>query len=381
MAQLNTMTITTFKACCKVLPSDVSVLVRGETGIGKSQITHQLSEHFNLVVVDKRLGQMMDGDIIGLPSTDNSTTRFNPPDWFKDCCDNPRVLFLDEFNRAQNEVQQAAFQIVLDRELNGYKLHPQTRLYAAINIGSKFTVNEMDPALLRRFWVADLDPTVAEWVSWAKEHGIPESTIEFIIANPSMLDPKKGGSLDPNTVEPTRHSYERLSKTQKEAGIVDDFENPLFYPTALGFLGNEVAIAYCDFLKASDIRVSAEDIIDHYFDDAVQKKMKSNRMTIDRINGIVERVIEHVLKLGALTPPQIKNLKSFATRLDHETIISMWTRLMQKGVDALDPAKMEFAKNIHAAMSEVVLGVFGVSPGAAGVGMEPKIPDSLKNSG
>src|SRR5437867_2646181 len=88
---------------------------------------------------------------VTFPSTDWNVTRFNPPEWYMQACERPMVLFLDELNRATNEVMQAAFQIVLDRQLNGWKLHPLTRVYAAINMGANYTVNEMDPALLDRF--------------------------------------------------------------------------------------------------------------------------------------------------------------------------------------------------------------------------------------
>ena len=80
------------------------------------------------------------------------------------------ILFLDEINRASVEVQQCAFQIVLDRELNGMKLHPETRLYSAINEGTHYQVNEMGPALTRRFWVVDLEPTTEDWLEWAENN-------------------------------------------------------------------------------------------------------------------------------------------------------------------------------------------------------------------
>jgi MoxR-like ATPase len=72
---------------------------------------------------------------------------------------------LDELNRSLPGVQQSFFQLVLDRELgndkdgNPYKFHPETRIFAAVNHGSEYDVNEMDPALLRRFWTVDLQPS------------------------------------------------------------------------------------------------------------------------------------------------------------------------------------------------------------------------------
>ena len=138
---MTTMSIQTFIKVASKLPIETSILLRGSHGIGKSQVVRQMAALFSLPVIDRRLSQMSEGDMIGLPSTDGEVTRFNPPDWYKQACAKPMCLFLDELNRATPEVMQAAFQIVLDRELNGWKLHPQTRVYAAVNSSAAYTVN------------------------------------------------------------------------------------------------------------------------------------------------------------------------------------------------------------------------------------------------
>ena len=75
-------------------------------------------------------------------------------------------------------VQQAFFQIVLDRCLgngeggNPYNIHPETRVFAAVNHGSEYDVNEMDPALLRRFLAIDIQPSAEDWFDWAKKNNI-----------------------------------------------------------------------------------------------------------------------------------------------------------------------------------------------------------------
>ena len=139
------MDIKTFKQLVPNLPPDISVLVSGATGVGKSDIFHQIGKSLNLPVIDRRLSQMTEGDIIGLPSLEDGTTRFVPVDWIVKAAHEPVVLFLDEINRATIEVQQCAFQLVLDREINGVKLHPETRIYAAINEGSNYQIRPSDP--------------------------------------------------------------------------------------------------------------------------------------------------------------------------------------------------------------------------------------------
>ena len=54
------MDIKTFKTLVPKLPSNISVLVTGPTGVGKSDIFHQIGNELGLPVIDRRLSQMTD---------------------------------------------------------------------------------------------------------------------------------------------------------------------------------------------------------------------------------------------------------------------------------------------------------------------------------
>jgi energy-coupling factor transporter ATP-binding protein EcfA2 len=362
------------------LPAFISVLLRGPHGIGKSQLARQVARiiaHAEQIkdfeFIDQRLSQKTEGDLIGLPSTDGEVTRFNPPDWYKRACVRPCFLLLDELNRATQEVMQAAFQIVLDRELNGWKLHPQTRVWSAINSSQEYTVNEMDPALLDRFWVVDLKPDVKDWLAWAKGEGdIHPTLIDFHAANgEKWLDPPKGAEA--GSVHSSRRSWERMDRSHKHAGVADDPSNPLFYHIAVGFVGVEAAIAFHDFAVTVDTRVSGKDVIDGY--DKVQHKVK--KFTADRINDLVDKVSDHVTKnLNSLTEKQGTNLKQFLKDLPGEQRVNCWSKLTLPGTD-----KMELARSIHKYCAAAVLDVFGVPMGEAGIGIVPDIPGIFKSPG
>jgi chromosomal replication initiation ATPase DnaA len=55
------MDIKTFVQVVSNLPPDISVLVKGPTGIGKSHIFHQIGEEIGLEVLDRRLSYMTEG--------------------------------------------------------------------------------------------------------------------------------------------------------------------------------------------------------------------------------------------------------------------------------------------------------------------------------
>lgn len=361
---MTTMSIKTFLDTASRLPVTDSILLRGPHGIGKSQVVRQLAKLLSKStgvsglseVVDRRLSQMSEGDMIGLPSTDGEVTRFNPPAWYKDACDRPVTLFLDEINRATPEVMQAAFQVVLDRELNGWKLHPETRVFAAVNNSAAYTVNEMDPALLDRFWTIDLTPTVEDWITWARDGQVHSVIIDFIAGNERWLDcPKDSES---GKVTPSRRSWERLSRALVSAGVADDPKNSAFYPLCLGYVGTEATIAFHGFARTIDNQVTGEEVLADY--GKVKKKVE--KLGQEKQNILIEKVSDYVTKnLKTLDEVQGSNLRDFMKDLPGELRVSAWSKLTTgSGVDNLD-----LAKSVHKWCVESVLEVFGVTADAA----------------
>jgi len=322
------MDIKTFVKVVSSLPSDISVLARGPTGIGKSQIFHQIAKNLDLPIIDRRLSQMTEGDIIGLPELVDGVTRFAPVDWLLRACREPVVLFLDEPNRATPEVQQCAFQLVLDRELNGHKLHPETRLYAAINQGSEYQVNDMGPALIRRFWTVDIEPTNEDWIRWASgERGMDSIVINFIRQYPSHLRHTK--AFEPGKIYPNPASWDRLEKSLVYAGmspedVCGESTPPGFYATCLGFVGPEASLSFVDFVKNHDSQISAEDILDKW----EKKKKKVMKLSTDKHNSIIQKLSDHC-KVSDWNLSQAKNACDFIRDLSGEMVVSFFNQILE----------------------------------------------------
>ncbi len=380
---MTTMSVHTFLLVAPKLPAVASILLRGNHGIGKSQLGRQLAKIIaknegikEFPVIDRRLSQVSEGDIIGLPSTDGEVTRFNPPDWYKMACTQPVFLFLDELNRATTEVMQAAFQIVLDRELNGWKLHPQTRVMSAVNSAATYNVNEIDPALLDRFWVIDLHPDTKDWTTWARRenpekgfgHNCLPIIVDFISNDEKWLDPPK--DAEPGVVHVSRRSWERLGDALHAAGVGENPQDDLFYPICLGFVGLEASIKFVDFAKSQDNRFTGEDIVTRY--SQVRTKVISKKRA-ELLNTAIEKTSDFVQKLDKVTDPQGKNLAAFMEDLPGELRISLWTKLTASGVD-----KLELAKSLHKHLAKSILDVFEVPMGEAGIGVVPNIPGIFK---
>ena len=186
MPSLDKITTIDFLETAPLFPAHQAILLVGNTGIGKSQLMYQLADILNLPLIDRRLSQMMEGDLLGLPQIKDNVTSFCPPDWVHNICEKPYLLFLDEINRAENHLQQMIFQLILDRRIQDFEIHPQTRICAAMNVGSHYFVNQMDPALIRRFWICELAFSSDLWLEWASLH-INKIMYDFLSQNPQNI--------------------------------------------------------------------------------------------------------------------------------------------------------------------------------------------------
>lgn len=369
------MDIKQFLQVASALPSGISLLLRGDHGIGKSSVAAELgrvlSKTRNIpglaICIDRRLSQMSEGDLLGLPSVADGVTRFCPPDWLMEACMHPRLLLLDELNRATQEVMQAAFQLVLDRELCGQKLHPDTIVISAINTSGKYNVNEVDPALLDRFFVVDLTPSDEDWFDWAlnkefdNQRGghIPPVVVSFLRANSKFLDPAK--ETPPMTVGTSRRSWGRFGVVLGKLNLDDEGteENKTvdarIHPLALGFLGNEAAQAFYDFVKNRDKRIKPEDVLDHW-SDSLAKRIKE--APLEKVNALIRDVYEYIFKQGGIEPHQLEATAALANIVPAELVILMWQLLANPALGDAPKHNKKWTVILHPAIAKRLVEVY-----------------------
>jgi hypothetical protein len=308
-----------------VIDAGFPVLVRGRHGIGKSELVYQIAESLGLPVVERRASQMTEGDLMGLPSITGDSTRWNAPDWLKEACDNAVVLFLDEVDRATMEVRQGIFELTDSRKLNGWHLHPQTRIFAAVNGGehagaSSYQVGEMDPAELDRWTVFDVEPTVGDWLTWAKDK-VDGVVWDFINQNHAHLEHMPdGGGYEPNKVYPSRRSWKRFSDCVDKACFLAEPKQNLsaVYNLACGFLGFEAAVAFRDFCEMYERIVTLEDVIDH------GQVAKTADFGINDHLALCEKLEASERLNSPLTPDQIQNLANWFVTLPSEVAMKLF---------------------------------------------------------
>jgi replication-associated recombination protein RarA len=217
------------------------IMLIGPHGVGKSAIVASIANEIGYTMLDIRLSQYSEGDILGIPyQTTEGTTRFYPPDIFKVAQDEPCVLFLDELNRASKEVRQAVFQLADSRRLGSLEVHESTIIVAACNPDdSSYQVHTLDPAELDRWFIFPFQPTVAEWIDWGLNNGIAEVILDYISSHPHDLDPNI--SFESVLNGPSRRSWTRFSNSMKayKTSMKQDIGPDMVQFMAQGFLGQE----------------------------------------------------------------------------------------------------------------------------------------------
>lgn len=325
------MDIKTFKNLAANLPPHIAVLMRGPTGVGKSHMGKALANKLGLSFLDVRGSTMDESQVSGIPDFETSkeagVATFCLPSWYVRACREPVVLMLDELNRSMPQVMQSFFQVVLDRELGNnvdgkpLRLHPETRVIAAVNHGSEYDVNDMDPALLRRFWVVDLDPTVTDWIDWASSNDIDPVTIDFVRQHPEhfRVDP---ASVEPGTVIPTPASWHRLDESLRHMGMaaseVAGSRPEGFYALATGFIGNEASISYTDFVSRYERVISAEDVKAGKID-----KKQASDLSSSEAMSVLDK-LANSCKDEDWSKKEAKNISSFVKARGGEQLVYFW---------------------------------------------------------
>ncbi len=307
-----------------IIAGRLPILIRGRHGVGKSEVVYMTADIMELPVIERRASQMTEGDLVGLPVIKGDRTSFNPPDWFKAACEEPCVLFLDENDRETLEVRQGIFALTDSRKLTGHNTHPHPLIFAAVNggeHGENYQVNEMDPAELDRWSVWDIEPTVEDWLSWAKNN-VDGLIWDFINQNRNHLE--HNGDIEPNKRYPSRRSWDRLDKVLKQADALE--ASPAMFNLAQSFVGFEAAVALNDFAKNYERVVTVEQLLEGERVEALAA------FSLNEHCAMIEKVeAEEILK-AEISEEHLKNLANYFVMLPSEAAMKLWSVISQAGV-------------------------------------------------
>jgi MoxR-like ATPases len=262
--------IDTLKSVDLVLSTGDVPLIVGESGIGKTALAKEIAKENNwsLIVINGNL--LKEGEIGGLPTIDSyakvndngdkvekKTTVYAVHNKLREideeiCKGKTVLLFIDEINRCEHTVQQELMNIILNREINGYSLHEDVKILAAMNPSSKYgsdfdyQVVDMDAAQENRFVWLYMEPDYVQWLDWAIDAGIEQKVIEFISTFPEYLH-----KINEDDLRATPRSYERISSIYKiYKDRKDSIPRSVFLNVIRGNVGKLIAEEFISFVES-----------------------------------------------------------------------------------------------------------------------------------
>lgn len=257
-----------------VLESGAVPLLIGESGIGKTALIKRLCQKkgYHSIVIDGNM--LKEGEIGGLPTIEEYLalvdgcevkkkrtayavhTKLQEIDEILRVEPNKAILiFIDEINRCEHTVQQELMNIILNREINGYRLSDSVKVAAAMNPSSKYEqfsssdyqVVDLDPAQEDRFVWLDIEADVKSWIVWGIEEGqIHDDILSFISSFPEYLHTPHSNEM----VKATPRSWERVSNAYKVyLNRRAEFPARIFINTVKGNVGASIAQEFYSFLE------------------------------------------------------------------------------------------------------------------------------------
>nr|WP_302595462.1 ATP-binding protein [uncultured Cellulosilyticum sp.] len=306
----------TLQSAALVLATGEVPLIIGESGIGKTALAKELAamNKWHLIVIDGNL--LKEGEIGGLPTVESyevideqgkavqkKTTIYAVHHKLREIDETIRqgkdvLLFIDEINRCEHTVQQELMNLILNREINGYKLNDKVNILAAMNPSSKYGSNfdyqvvDMDAAQENRFVWLQMESDYMQWLKWAVGAGIEEKVIEFISTFPEYLNQR-----NEEDVRATPRSYERVSKSYKiYKAQKESIPRAVFLNVIKGNVGKVIAEEFMSFIEAdaSPIITYEEVFNGEVLDAAIIDKLKAEthtRLYLSAMN-IIKRLEE-----------------------------------------------------------------------------------------
>jgi hypothetical protein len=328
-----------------LVKAELTPFIWGHAGIGKSTAVKQYAKEKGFHFFPFYLGTQSDiGDILGLADfvrDENGTaiaTKFAIPEWLRNtieyCNNNPEsgaIIFLDEFNRARRDILNGMFSLALDKTFHTVKLPKNCHVIAAGNppTDEYFTTDVDETALMARFVHIKLEPTVNEWLDYAKDNEVSFNLINFIKNQPELLEEARTAFELPVKVD--RRAYERLNRLMKLK--TPDHLLSLLMP---GIIGLERTVAYQLFLKETDKPLSGPEVLKGDKFDKLMEWSKPENVMSSYLNITCENLHKHLMSLTAedkqnieLSSIEEENLMKFLNILPKDIVFSFVKDLTQ----------------------------------------------------
>lgn len=263
----------------------------------------------------------------------------------------PVIVLIDEINRTENTVYRELMNILLTKEVNGYRFPWWVFFVGAMNPStqnSAYATNEMDPAQLDRFLKLKVGADVDEWLEYGDAEGIDSSILSFVRDNPACLVDDLRELEDEEKAAPSPRGWDMVDTILRSEPVLRPFFTDAENDAAVvredmkqlvsAKLGSTVAAMYFASLVAQEKPLVPSDVLG------------SNLSMAEMDNQLVAMSVAKRVQTCNLLLDYLKDNVGFM-RLDAGGFKRSKKRL-SSFVSALDPStKLLFAQKVAGATS------------------------------
>ena len=304
--------------------SGIAVFLHGPSSEGKSARVKQIDPTCEIIYLRNATPESLNGKSVYNAATGDMIDV--KPTWLKKlenkCEEEPdrfHILFFDEITNALPSIQGIAFNIVLDKEVNGiWKLPDNARIVAAGNdMKDSLAANQLAEPLFNRFAHVYIKTTTESWLKWASENNIHPAIYSYIAyRNGKTLRSKYDGEK-PNA-DPRK--WEMASKMLYKTG------NP---EMLRALVGEDITREFVEFCNQPTITL-ADVINDNYTEKDVKALNTAGKYAT-------------TMGLTQVDDDNLEKVRGFVTRLGAEFVAifdALWTHGDESKLERLAEAKL-----------------------------------------
>ena len=312
------------------IESNISVFLHGRSSEGKSARVKQIDPDCVIIYLRNATPESLNGKSVYNSETGEMIDI--KPTWLKkleDVCekepDKNHIVFFDEITNALPSIQGIAFNIVLDKEVNGkWKLPDNARIVAAGNeMNDSLAANQIAEPLFNRFAHVYIETTVEKWLEWASKNNIHPAIYAYISYRKNEALRSKYNGETPNA-DPRK--WEMASNMLYKTGEPEMLR---------ALLGQDITDEFIWFCKQKVITL--EDVLN---DDYSEKDLKLN-------TGEKYMTVAGLLNAKAEDYPKVLE---FLKILGNEFISifnSLWSKDNEERLEIIAESKQDIKKKIR----------------------------------
>jgi len=224
---------------------NISFMLWGATGVGKSESVRQLAAELNAELRDIRLCQKMATDIGGLPALDHETkqTVFYPPAFLAPSVDKkPVILFFDEISLAPDDTKGAVLGILEERRQGEIKIPDDWIIVAAGNRPEDMAnARGLGAAANRRLLHIVIEPNLEATINHFIKIGVIPEVLAFLKVFPQHLSGEESARTQKHELYPRPASWKKVSDVYE---VLRKADKNLRQIAVAGIMGDAVAAEF-----------------------------------------------------------------------------------------------------------------------------------------